>query len=120
MPKARKVAGSRWVHMCKDDGHGNCLKTKSRVVAKGFAQVQDVDYHDTTSLTPAPAPVKIIAAIANENDSPVFHLGVSQAFVQAPLEKGIYMRLPPGCGELSDKVVKLLKCQYSLKQAGRE
>ena len=29
------------------------------------------------------------------------------------------MRLPPGCGELSGKVVKLLKCQYALK-AGRE
>ena len=30
------------------------------------------------------------------------------------------MHLPPGCGELSGKVVKLLKCQYGLKQAGRE
>ena len=30
------------------------------------------------------------------------------------------MRLPPGCGELSGKVVTLFKCQYGLKQAGRE
>ena len=30
------------------------------------------------------------------------------------------MRFPSGCGELSDKVMKLLKCQYGLKQAGRE
>ena len=30
------------------------------------------------------------------------------------------MRLPPGGGELFGKVVKLLKCQYGLKQAGRE
>ena len=36
MPKGRKVVGSRWVHTYKGDGHGNCLKTKSRVVAKGF------------------------------------------------------------------------------------
>ena len=39
MPKGRKVVGSRWVHTYKSDGHGNCLKTKSRVVAKGFTQV---------------------------------------------------------------------------------
>ena len=120
MPKGRKVVGCRWVHTYKGDGHGNCLKTESRVVAKGFTQVQDVDYHETTPPTPASAPVKMIAAIANEKGLPVFHLDVSQAFVQAPLEEEIYMRLPPGCGKLSGKVVKLLKCQYGLKQAGRE
>ena len=109
MPKGRKVVGSRWVHTYKGDGHGNCLKTKSRVVAKWFTQIQDVDYHETTSPTPASAPVKMIAAIANESGLPVFHLDVSQAFVQAPLEEEIHMRLPPGCGELSGKVAKLLK-----------
>ena len=30
------------------------------------------------------------------------------------------MRLPPSCGGLSGEVVKLLKCQCGLKQAGRE
>ena len=115
MPKGRKVVGSRWVHTYKGDRHGNGLKTKSRVVAKGFTQVQDIDYHETTSPTPASAPVKMIEAIANEEGLPVFHLDVSQAFVQAPLEEEIYMRLPPGRGELSGKVVKLLKCRYGLK-----
>ena len=102
------------MHTYKGDGHENCLKTKSRVVAKGFTQVQDVGYHETTSPTPASAPVKMIAAIANEKGLPVFHLDVSQSFMQAPLEEEIYMRLPPGCGEFSGKVVKLLKCQYGL------
>ena len=31
-----------------------------------------------------------------------------------------YIRLPPGCGERSGRVVKVLKCQYGLKQACRE
>ena len=109
MPKGRKVVGSRWVHTYKGDRQGICLKAKFRVVAKGFTQVQDVDYHETTSPTPASAPVRMIAAITNEKGFPVFYLDVSQAFVQAPLEEEIYMRLPPGCGELSGKVVKLLK-----------
>ena len=88
--------------------------------AKGFSQVRDVDYHETTSPTPASAAVKMIAAIANEKGLPVFHLDVCQAFVQALLEEEIYMRLPSGCGEFSGEVVKLLKCQYGFKQAGRE
>ena len=120
VPKCPKVVGSRWVHTYKGDGHKNCLKTKSRVVAKGFTQVQYVDYHETKSPAPASAPVKMIAAMANEEGLSFFHFDVSQAFVQAPLEEEIYMRPPFRCGELSDKVVKLLKCQYGLKQAGRE
>ena len=62
----------------------------------------------------------MIAAIENEKGLHLFHLDVSQAFVQATLEEETYKRLSPGCGELSGKVVKLLKCQYGLKQAGRE
>ena len=34
VPKGRNVVGSRWVHLYKGDGNENCLKTKSRVVAK--------------------------------------------------------------------------------------
>ena len=93
---------------------------KSRLVAKGFSQMADVDYNETTSPTPTAAPVKMIAAVANEKGLPVYHPDVYQAFVQASLKEDISMRLPPGCGELSGKVVRLLKCQHGLKQAGRE
>ena len=64
--------------------------------------------------------MKTIALIANELGLTVFRLDVSQAIIQAPLEEEIYMRLPPGCGELSRRVVRLLKCQYGLKQGGSE
>ena len=50
----------------------------------------------------------------------MYHLDVFQAFVHAPLKEEIFMRLPPACGGLSGKTVRLLKCQYGLKQASRE
>jgi len=83
--------GSNWVHTL--DELGNCVKTKSRLVAKRFSQIANIDYHETTSFTPASGPVKMIAVFANEK---VFHLDVSQAFVQAPLQDEIFMRLPQG------------------------
>ena len=118
--KGRKIFASKWVHTYKGDEQAYCVKTKSRLVAKGFSQVAGVDYNETTSPTPAAAHVKMIAAVANEKDLPVYHLDVSQAFVQAPLREEIFLGLPPGCGELSGKIVWLLKCQHRLKQAGRE
>ena len=63
-------------------------------MAKGFSHVAGVDYNETTSPTPAAAPVKMIAAVANEKGLPVYHLDVSQAFVQVPLKEDIFMRLP--------------------------
>ena len=62
----------------------------------------------------------MIDAVANEKGLSVYYLTVSQAFVQAPPEEDIFMRLPPDCGEPFGKIVRLLKCQYGLKQAGRE
>lgn len=53
----------------------------------------------------------MLATMANELGMRDFHLDVSQAFVQAPLEEVIYMHLPPGRGERC----KLLKYQYDLK-----
>ena len=74
---SESFVGPRWVRTYKSDGHRNFLETKSRVVAKGFTQVRDVDYHETTSPTPASALVKMIAAVANEKGLPVFHHFVS-------------------------------------------
>ena len=74
-----------------------------------FTQMPNVDYHETTSPTSASAPVKIVAVAGNELNLPVFHLNVSQTFVQAPLQERIYTRLPPGCVNLSGKIVRLLK-----------
>ena len=62
----------------------------------------------------------MIAATADEKGLPIFHLDVPQSFAQAPLEEEIYMRLPPGCGELSGKAMKLLKCQHGLKQGDKK
>ena len=47
------------------------------------------------------------------------HLDVDQAFIQSRLHTEIFSRLPPGCGRLSGKVVRLNKAPCGLKQSGR-
>ena len=55
IPRGRKIVNSRGVHTYKGDEDGNVIKDKSRLVAKGFTQVQDFDNHKTSSPTPASA-----------------------------------------------------------------
>ena len=40
-------------------------------------------------------------------------------FVQSELDHEVFMKLPPGCGSMSGKVVRLNKSLYGLKQASR-
>ena len=92
-------------------------KTKSRLVAKGFSQVQDVDYFQTFASTPSLASIKILAAVANEQGLKIFHLDVAQAFVRAKIDAEIYTKLPDGCGDMSGKIICLNITQYGIKQS---
>ena len=90
------------------------------MVAKGFSQVPGVDCFDVFSPTIHSASSRILVSLACKLDWGLFHFDVEQAFVQAKLKEEVYMRLPPGCGDHSGKVVRLNKTLYGLKQASRE
>ena len=47
------------------------------------------------------------------------HFDADEAFVQSKLDRVVFIRLPPGCGELSGKAVKLGRSLYGLRQSSR-
>ena len=93
---------------------------KARLMAKGFSQVQSVDYFQTFAPTPSSASVNILAAFANEHGLTMFHLDVAHAFVRAKLDVEIYMNLPDGCGDMPSNIVRLNRPPHGLKQSGRK
>ena len=44
VPEGRKPASSKWCFDCKTDKEGNITKFKSKLVARGFTQIRNVDY----------------------------------------------------------------------------
>lgn len=45
---------------------------------------------------------------------------IEQAFVQSELNEDLFMKLPPGCGSFSGKIVRSNNDLYSLRQACRQ
>ena len=91
-------------------------KVKEGLVAKGFSQVQDVDYSQTLAPTPSPAPIKIRAAVSNEQGLNVFRSDLT-AFVRANRDAGIYIKITYGCGGMSGEIVCHNKSLYGLNRA---
>ena len=112
------MIGAKWVYTWKVDEHGWVLKVKSRLVARGFKQLEGVDFSETFAPTVSNSCVRLLSAIACECDLDICHFDVDQAFVQSDLED-VFLRLPKGCGDLSGKVIRLNKSLYGLKQASR-
>ena len=120
LPKKANIVIGKCVRNWKTDDRGYVIKPKSRMVARGFGQIQSADFFETFAPSPSAVSVKIAVAVANDKGWLVRHLDVKQAFIQAHLDEAICMRLPAGCGDMSSEAVLLQRAVYGLLQAGRQ
>ena len=100
---------------------GNVQVYKVRLVAKGFRQVQGVDYDETFSLVAMLKSIRIILAIAAYFDYEIWQMDIKIAFQNEDLEEDVYMIQPEGFVDPQNarSVCKLKKSIYRLKQASR-
>ena len=95
-------------------------KYKARLVACGFTQIYGVDYFQTFSPIARLASFRVILALAARYDWDVQCFDFNGAYLNGELDANeeIYMQAPPGYeADLADKVLRLLKSLYGLKQA---
>src|ERR1044072_4660139 len=100
---------------------GNVQIHKAPLVAKGFRQVQGIDYNETFSPVAMLKSVQIIIAIVAYFDYEIWQMDVKTAFLKGNLEEDVYMIQPEGfvVHKDAEKVCKLQKAIYGLKQASR-
>ena len=103
----------------KGDEHGTIDRARTRLVAKGYNQVERVDYFYTFAPTSSTTSNRLVAAMSCKLAPDLRHLDVDQAFIQSGLDAEMLLRLTAGCGRLSGKVVRLNKALHGLKRSGR-
>ena len=114
-PDNHKTIKCRWTYVLKSDGH-----YKARLVAKGYRQVQGIDYEETFSPVARYESIRYLLAHAALQDWEIEAMNVKMAYLHGVLEEEIYMEQPEGFvaqGD-EDKVCRLMRSLYRLKQAG--
>ena len=115
-PADHKTIKCRWTYVMKSDGH-----YKARLGAKGYTQVQGINYEETFSLVARYESIQYLLAHAALQDWEIEAMDVKLAYLHRVLEEEIYMEQPEGFIAQGDenKVCRLMHSLYGLTQAGR-
>jgi hypothetical protein len=91
------------------DADGNVTVYKAWLVAKGFRQVQGVDYDETFSPVAMFKSIRILLAIVAFHDYEIWQMDVKTAFLNGNIDEELYMMQPEGFVNPKDanKVCKL-------------
>jgi len=116
----KKAISSRWVFANKSDGLGNVIKHKVRFVAKGFSQKFGIAYELTFSPTFNIDCMKLIIALAAKFHWTILQLDIKAAYLNADLDKDIYVSIPHRDPNFERGYWQLNKALYGLKQSGRQ
>jgi transposase InsO family protein len=122
LPNNRKTIGSKWIFKRKRNASGLVEKYKARLVAKGYTQREGIDFVETFSPVAKFTSIRILSALTAYFDLELHQMDVKTAFLNGYLEEEIYMVQPDGFVEKGneDKVCKLNRSIYGLKQASRQ
>nr|GEZ54237.1 retrovirus-related Pol polyprotein from transposon TNT 1-94 [Tanacetum cinerariifolium] len=97
------------------------IRNKSRLVAKGYAQKEGVDFEKSFAPVARLEAVRLFIAYAAHKSFTVYQMDVKTSFLYVPLKEVVYVNQPNGFVDLyhPDKVYRLKKALYGLKQAPR-
>ncbi|KAH9307124.1 hypothetical protein KI387_043796 [Taxus chinensis] len=119
LPKGKKLVRCKWVYKTKYEADGLVEKYKVRLVAKGYSQVEGVDYSENFAPVTKMDYVRLILSLAASLRWSVHQMDVKSAFLHGDLHEEIYMEQPQGFMHDSSLVCRLRRSLYGFKQAPR-
>ena len=119
--KNKNLIGTKWVFRNKLDENGEITRNKARLVCKGYAQEEGLDYGETFAPIERMEGVRTLLAYATYKGFKVYQMDVKFAFLNGILEEEVYIEKPKEFFDENnkDKVCKLHKALYGLTQPPR-
>ena len=120
-PEGVKIIGCKWIYKKKRGADGEVETYKARLVAKGYTQREGIDYEETFSPVAMLKSIRILLSIVLCLDYEIWQMDLKTSFFNCYLEEVIYMAQPDRFinKDQENKICKLLKFIYGLKQASK-
>nr|GEY10698.1 retrovirus-related Pol polyprotein from transposon TNT 1-94 [Tanacetum cinerariifolium] len=121
LPGGRKPIGNKWVYTIKRNGDDQVERYRARLVVKGYAQKEGIDFNEIFFLVVRMTTVRVVLAMCATYDLHLEQLDVKTAFLHGNLDEEIYILQPEGFEQKGKKnlVCRLNKSLYDLKQVPR-
>ncbi|GKB62381.1 retrovirus-related pol polyprotein from transposon TNT 1-94, partial [Tanacetum coccineum] len=120
-PLCKDVINLKWLWKNKHDEENTVIHNKSRLVAKGYAQKEGIDFEESFAPVARLEAVRLFIAYAAHKSFTVYQMDVKTTFLYGPLKEEVYVNQLDGFVDPyhPDKVYRLKKALYGLKQAPR-
>jgi hypothetical protein len=80
-PKNKNVIGAKWVFKNKLNEDGQVTRNKARLVCKGYAQIEGIDFEETFSPVAKMEAIHFILDYACSKNVKVYQMDVKSAFL---------------------------------------
>ncbi|GJS72826.1 retrovirus-related pol polyprotein from transposon TNT 1-94 [Tanacetum coccineum] len=116
-PLCKNVINLKWLWKNKRDEENTVIRNKSRLVAKGYAQKEGIDFEESFAPVARLEAVRLFIAYAAHKSFTVYQMDIKTTFLYGPLKEEVYVNQPDGFVDPyhPDKVYRLKKALYGLK-----
>ncbi|GKD26629.1 retrovirus-related pol polyprotein from transposon TNT 1-94 [Tanacetum coccineum] len=90
-PFGKTVIKLKWLWKNKKDEDQTVIHNKERLVAKGYAQEEGIDFEESFSLVARLEAIRIFIAYAAHKNFPIYQMDVKTAFLNGLLKEEVYV-----------------------------
>ena len=85
IPKDKNVIGTKWIFKNKLNENGDVVRNKARLVCKGYAQQEGIDFEEIFSLVARIEAIRMFLALSRFQKFKLFQMDVKSAFLNGDL-----------------------------------
>jgi hypothetical protein len=90
-PKNKNVISTKWVFRNKLNEDGQVTRNTARLVCKGYAQIEGIDFEETYALVSRMEAICFLLAYACSKNVKVYQMDVKSTFLNGELEEEVYI-----------------------------